>query len=319
MDKLFSLGLLLSGAFLAQSTVAQEKIGVDVQNCQVILINDPVLFATKPGKLVIAPEEGMRVNKGEMIAQIDDTESRLGYEEALLRLEAAQMAAENDVDVRYAEAQEKVTQAEVDEAVEANKRAPGAISESQVRRRKFQHERSGLATEQARLEFKKTDLEAKIALATAKKAKHDLETRQLTSEITGVVSERLKQVGEWAREGDPIARLMQLDEIRVLGYVPADRIARNEVIGKPVLIDVHLTGNRVERIKAKIDHAGFEVDQAGTYKVWADIKNIDDGGDFAIHPGCTARMIIDVDGRLGLNAGGPTFISAPGSQPTTNK
>jgi multidrug resistance efflux pump len=283
----------------------------------VILINDPTLFAAKPGRLVEGPNEGDRVQAGQVIARIDDTEALLSYQAATYEKEVAQKKAENDVDIRYAEAQEKVTEAEYDEAVEANERARGAMSQSEIRRRKFQHKRSGLATEQARRDHILAQIEVKVADAKLQAAKHDWETRRLTSEINGVVSERFMQVGEWANAGDPVAKLMQLDKIRVLGYVEANRIARNDVIGKPVMIDVRLTGSRVERIQAKIDHAGFEVDGAGTYKVWADIDNIGEGGDFAIHPGCTAKMVIDISGRLGLNAGNSQFISAPGSEEST--
>ena len=313
MRRILSLGLFLFGACLTQSGSAQESGGIEVQNCQIILINDPTLYAAKPGRLIAGPSEGDRVQKDQVIAKIDFTEALLSLKAAMVEKDVAVKQAENDVDIRYAEAQEKVTEAEYEEAVEANKRAAGALSQSEVRRRKFQHARSGLATEQARRDHEMAQMQVEVADAKVQAARHDYETRHIKSEINGVVSERYMQVGEWVNAGDPIAKLMQLDKIRVLGWVDASRLGRNEVIGKPVSIEVTLTGNRVERIPAQISHAGFEVDASGSYKIWADIDNIEENGEYAIHPGCTAHMIIDLSGRLGTSAGrDQQFIPAPG-------
>ena len=304
MCRIFSLSLLL----IASVAFGQERSGLEVRDAQVILINDPTVFAAKPGRLTAGPEEGNIVAAGDVVARIDDTEALLSLKAAMVEEDVAKKQADNDVDIRYAEAQELVTLAEYEEALEANKRAPGALSESEVRRRKFQHKRSGLATEQARKDHIIAKAQVKVATAKVQAARHEWETRRIKSEIGGVVSQRFAQVGEWVNAGDPIAKLMQLDKVRVIGYVDADSIARNDVIGKSVVIEVRLTGNRRERIPARITHAGFQVGTDNTYKVWADIENILDGNQFAIHPGCPARMMIDTGNVAQRNQ----FLPAPG-------
>lgn len=304
MRRILSLSLLL----IASVVVAQERSGLEVRDAQVILINDPTIFAGKPGRLTAGPEEGDIVALGDVVARVDDTEALLSLKAAMVEEDVAKKQAENDVDIRYAEAQELVTLAEYDEAVEANRRAKGAMSESEIRRRRFQHKRSGLATEQARKDRLIAMAQVKVATAKVQAAKHEWETRRITSAVGGVVSQRFAQVGEWVNAGDPIAKLMQLDQVRVIGYVDADAIGRNDVIGKKVVVEVSLTGNRKERISAEISHAGFQVGSDNTYKVWADIKNIVEGNQYAIHPGCAARMMIDTGSAQPRRQ----FLPAPG-------
>lgn len=310
-------GVLASVVFgLPQAALAQGAGGpIDVQNCQVILIKDPTLYATKPGRLTMAPEEGDPVEKDQVVAKIDDTEALLSLHAARVERDVAAEQAKNDVDIRFAEAQELVTGAEVAEAKAANRKAAGAMSDSEIRRREFQHQRSGLATEQAKRDHKMAAMQVKVANAKMQAAKHEWETRQVRSEINGVVSERFMQVGEWVNAGDPIAKLIQLDKVRVLGYVDANLVSRNDVLDKPVTIHIRLAGpDAPEQLSGQITHAGFEVDQAGTYKVWADIDNqMDATGHYKIHPGCNARMVIGSRGRLDISSGGGTqFMPAPG-------
>ncbi len=287
----------------------QERSGLEVNECQIITIKDPTLYATKPGRLTAAPEEGDVVSVGSVVAKIDDKEALLSLRAAMIEEAIAKKQAENDVDIRYAEAQEKVTEAEYQEALDTNKRAPGTISESETRRRKFQHKRSGLATEQARRDHVIAVENVKLATAKVQVAEHEWKTRRVTSEIAGVVSERYAQVGEWVNAGDPIAKLMQLDRVRVLGWVNAAGIARNEVIGKDVVVEITLGGGKPpRRIPARLNHAGFQVTADATFKVWADIPNIQEDGQFLIQPGCDATMHIDVNGLARRDS----LVPAPG-------
>ena len=304
MRRILSLSLML----IASVAVAQERSGIEVQNAQVILINDPTIFAGKPGRLTAGPEEGDIFAADEAIARVDDTEALLNLKAAMVEEDVAKKQAANNVDIRYAEAQEEVTMAEYEEALAANRKAKNAMSESEIRRRKFQHERSKLATEQARNDHIIAQAQVKVATAKVQAAKHEWDTRRIKAPVGGVVSQRYAQVGEWVNAGDPIAKLMQLDEVRVIGYVDSNSIARNDVIGKKVVIEVSLTGNRKERYAAEISHAGLQVGTDNTYKVWADIKNVIERNQYVIHPGSAARMMIDT----GDASQRQQFLTAPG-------
>ena len=132
---------------LCTALTAQEPSGDHfVTDCIVTLIDDPTVFSGKPGLLKKVPKKGDHVTAAQIVAQVDDTEAQLALQAAGYELIVAEKQAENDVDIRYAKEQENVTQAEVDEVEEANKRARNSISKSEVRRRKFQHRRSILAT-----------------------------------------------------------------------------------------------------------------------------------------------------------------------------
>ncbi len=303
-------------AIVCPSLPAQESANeYFVRDCVVTLIDDPTLFSGKPGLLEEVPKEGDKVAQEEIVALVDDTEAKLAYRAAWYELSVTKKTAENDVDIRYAKAQELVTQAEVDEVVEANQRAPNAISQSEVRRRRFQHDRSILATEQATRDHTLAELQVQVSQAKVDSAAQEVAMRRVKSPITGVVTEVYGQVGEWVNAGDPIAKLIRLDKVRVVGYVEAQKWAPSEIKGRTVTVEVTLSGNRQQQLQGKIDFAGYVIDGTGRYKVWSDIDNIEENGDYVIRPGMDATMSIKVSESINLT----NVDSAAGQRPELSR
>ncbi len=283
------------------SLTAQERSGDHfVTDCIVTLIDDPTVFSGKPGLLKKVPKKGDHVTESQIVAQVDDTEAQLALQAAGYELIVAEKQAENDVDIRYAKEQENVTQAEVDEVVEANKRASNSISQSEVRRRKFQHRRSILATEQATRDHILAELQVEVSKAQRDAANQEVLMRSIKSPIVGVVTEVYGQVGEWVNAGDPIAKLIRLDKVRVIGYIDAKKWAPNEIKGRSVTVEVTLTRDRRQQFKGTIDYVAFEIDGTSNYQIWSDIDNRDEGGDFVIRPGADATMSINMNESINL-------------------
>lgn len=313
MNSFFKSGLtIFCAALLCPSLTAQESSGdLFVTDCLVTLIDDPTLFSGKPGLLKEVPKEGDPVTDEQEVARVDDTEAVLAYQAAKYKLTVAEKEAENDVNIRYARAQELVTQAEVDEVVEANKRSANAISLSEVRRRKFQHQRSILGTEQETLTHILAGLQVKVSKAELDAATQEVAMRRIKSPITGVVTEVYGQVGEWINAGDPVAKLIRLDKVRVVGYIDAKKWAPSDIKGRIVTVEVTLSGDRQQQFTGTIDHAGFVIDGTGRYKIWTDIDNRDDGGGFVIRPGMDATMSINLSESINLTNVGASKARRP--------
>jgi hypothetical protein len=164
-------------------------------------------------------------------------------------------------------------------------------------------------------------LTAKVKEAQLEATNNELERRRITSPFKGEVEDVKRQVGEWVQPGDPVARIVQLDRLRVNGSVYAGDLSPADVMGKPVEITISAAGGRTERVKGHIDRASSVIEVDGKFRVWCDIDNqkLVDQDSWRIQPGSSATIEIDLAApRAMLKAepakGGPTL---PATSPRT--
>ncbi|PAF45380.1 efflux RND transporter periplasmic adaptor subunit [Helicobacter sp. 11S02629-2] len=89
------------------------------------------------------------------------------------------------------------------------------------------------------LEF---ELKAKMASITSLQADYDLSKEELTqmdikAPFDGIVINRLTNVGQWLKVGDPVALILNTSHIEVIVYVPSN-IAKFQRIGSKVNMDI---------------------------------------------------------------------------------
>ena len=117
---------------------------------------------------------------------------------------------------------------------------------------------------------------------------------QVDAPIDGIVVELFKHAGEWVEPGQPVLRMVRMDRLRVEGFLRADKLAPNEVLGKPVTIRVRLVRDKTVELKSRISFVSPLVEGSGEYRVWADISNQIANGHWLIRPGLLAEMTIDL-------------------------
>ena len=272
-----------------------------LDHCMVSVIQRADVPAQAPGLLVsLTAREGVQVEEGAQLAQVDDRQAEAIA--TLKKAEAARAEAEskNDVNVRYAEAAERVANADYLQVVEANKKVPGAIQATEVRLKHLEWKRTELQIEQAKfdMELAKKTVEARNAERTA--AEIDVARRKVTAPFGGMIVELHKQQGEWANAGEPIFHLVRLDKLRVEGFVDAAELGPADVDGKPVLVNVRLERDRTASFEGKIVFVDPFVQQpGGTYKVWAEVENRRENGHFVLRPGHKVKMKIMMDAATG--------------------
>lgn len=199
--------LLLSGAVLGSEPDARFR-AVVVPSHDVELVS-PVRGVIRN----ILVQEGDRVKKGELLVELDSEVAK------------AQLAIE--------EYNAKSTAAL--EAAEANLRVKGA----DYQRQKTLHDK-GVGSD---ADLEKADFELKYAqsLVTVEKEKRtlgqlrvnfqtaQLEQLRIRAPFAGFVVRKLQDVGEAAQEDKPVLRLVVLDLLHVIAYVPNEVAARLRV------------------------------------------------------------------------------------------
>ena len=171
-----------------------------------------------------------------MIAIVDDKQAQLALEIEAKRAEevVAKLNAQNDVNSRDAIASEAIARAEAKTYQELHERgaAPllGNAKEDQAEAdRAILQDRAGEAERRHR--------DGRVSWpnnSQRKLAKLDIEMRTIRADFDAFVETRYAQLGEWVQPGSPIVELVQMDRLRVEGFIDALNYAGQVRIGSPV-------------------------------------------------------------------------------------
>ncbi len=191
---------------------------------------------------------------------------------------------------------------------EANLREAQAL----LRQRQIEHEASRtLATKGYRSETERAASAAALEAAQARveAAQIELDHTELKAPFSGFLERQLMEVGDYAERGDPIARLVELSPLRVVGYANESEVLALQ-LGLPG--KARLTNGRT--VDGRIAFLAQEAEpQTRTFRVELEINN----RDFSTPAGVTADVIVtlppepahkvspalltlDREGRLGI-------------------
>lgn len=276
---------------------------ISIEHCKVHFHEVADVPATVSGRLIrIEIVEGQKVQTGARLAQVDDSKVRMDLSLAVLRHKQEQKRAQNDVNVRFA-------------------KAAAAVAESLYRRMKAAHARDAVTdadVEEAALEYRKSVLSVEQALTTQSDAGMTADLRAAEVEavealrrrhtilapFSGVVIHREKRRGEWVKPGDTVARIANMEELRVEGFVSASIASPTEMMRKSVQVTVMLERGRRESFAGTVILVSPEVQPGGNYRVRALVKNRAADEAWLLRPGMKAAMQIhlkgETDGEFGI-------------------
>jgi multidrug efflux pump subunit AcrA (membrane-fusion protein) len=279
-------------AAVADASAAAEPV---LERCLVSLVEEAKVPAREPGVLVeLTVREGAMVRRGDVIAKIDDDQPQMEKRKAKAEHDQAVAKAESDVDVRYSIAAEQVAEAEHKKALESHAKVPGSVTEVERARLMLNERKSELQIEQAQLERHMASLAAASKGVELEAAENAIERRLIKSPLDGVVVQIFPHQGEWMQPGDPLARVVRADKLRVEGYVDSSRFDPEEVRDRPVTVEVTLADDRKESFPGRIVFTSPLVESGGDYRVFAEVENRQaaGSGQWLLRAGQTARMTI---------------------------
>ncbi len=303
---LSGLCILISGVALAQRPTASTTVTID--NCLVKLVQqgEAKLAAQEAGVLTeISVREGQQVPVGMLLAKIDDIQPQMQKKVAIAERDAAKAKYENDVETRHATAASKVAEFTYLANVRANQTAPGSIADVDIKRLKFEWDKSMLAIEQTMKERQLNGFTADGKQAEVDNADAAIKRREVRSTIEGVVQAIYPHLGEWVKPGDPVLRLMRMDRLRVEGFLNKDQYSPTDVADQPVVVQAVLANGRKVDFKGKIVFVDLEVQGDGGYKVRAEVDNRKENDQWLLRPGTpdTTMTIQLRPAGVGMQAG----------------
>lgn len=268
-----------------------------LDRCLVSLVEEAQVPAREAGVLVeLQIREGDVVSRGDLIARMDDSQPDFDRRKAVAEHAQAKANAESDVDVRYAVAAEEVAKAEYDKANESNKRVPGSVTKVELDRLRLTWKRGELQIEQAEVERRLAAMAAQSKEVDIAAAENAIDRRKILAPLDGVVVRVFPHLGEWMQPGDPLARVVRTDRLRVEGFVDAARFDPDKIRDRPVTVNVTLADERAETFTGRVVFTSPIVESGGEYLVWAEVENrqLEDGHpeEWMLRPGQTVQMTI---------------------------
>lgn len=261
-----------------------------IENCIVSLVEDVDVPSEAAGKLVeLAVRHGAVVQPGDLLARLDDRDALVQRTIAQIEEEISRHEAENDVRLRATEAAAAVAEAEHIEVLDINREVADAIPQVRVRRLQLSRAQSLLQVEVAQLELRLAALQNGLLAARLEAAARAVERTRIEAPISGVVVKLYHETGEWVAPGEPIARVVRIDRLRVEGFLPAVDYPPAEMLGRGVTVVVRSANEDVE-LPGEIEFCSPLVEPTGEYRLWCEIENPPHAAGRRLQPGLAATM-----------------------------
>ena len=262
-----------------------------IKLCLVSLIEDIQVPAREAGALTsVEVVEGQFVTAGQLLAQLDDRQPKLDKVAAELERDAALAKAEDDIEVRYAEAALAVASAELLRAQAIEAKSPGGVTQQEIQKLRLAKHRDELQIDRSKLDMRVAKMNADVHQASVQTADDALARRQIVSPIDGVVVTIFHERGEWVNAGQPVLQVVRIDRLRVEGFLNAGEYSPEDVAGRPVTVDVALSGGRSGRFQGQVVYISPIVQAGNKYRVRAEVANRSDNGHPMLRPGMSATM-----------------------------
>jgi len=289
-----AMSVVLGGLFETPRGAEAQSAGGSgpvVENCFVMLVEQADIPAQEAGVIAdLKATEGAEVRAGDLLAKIDDRRAEIDKRLAMDEYTSAREKADNDINLRYSTAAADVAEAAYQAALDANSRVANSVAASEVRKLKLEHRRALLQIEQSRLEQSTMGHEASAAAAKVEAADDNLKRRRIASPINGMVVEVRRNLGEWVQPGDVVLHVVRLDRLRVEGFVKAADIPPERIQGRDVTVTVELAGKKRLDLPGNVVFVSPLLQTGGDYRVWAEIKNRQEKGQWLLQPGQSATM-----------------------------
>ena len=275
---------------------------IEVEECVVRFGAEIEVPSMETGRIaVVSVQRNDQVISGNEIARLDDHSLLIRRHAAQLRVLSAKEDAEDDVEIRYAEVALAEAEAELDNSRSIQNDVRGAIPLTQMRRMRLAVQRGELEVAQAKKRHSRAGVEMQLRQADVSALDDQLGNLHAESPIDGVVLEVTREKGEWIEKGKTLAKIGQMDRLRIHALVKSDLVSPQHCQGLP--ISVHWIDS-IDGTRRSLSGNVLSIDPqslpGGRYRLHAEVHNeksmVTSGGDqhWLLVPGTSVSMKVYV-------------------------
>ncbi len=244
--------------------------------------------AETTGQVISEPiRKGARVEAGEPLCRIDEGTRESSLREVEARLQQARVGVP-EAEARVSEAEARLEEALINDRAAARLIEEGFASQTRLAATKaaVQSARAGLQSANSGLEAAEAAIRsAEAAVAAARK---EIDRLTITAPFSGLLESDTAELGSLLQPGALCATVIQLDPIKLVGFVPETEVDRIEVGARA---GARLATGR--EVAGSVTFLSRSADAATrTFRVEVEVSN----SDLAIRDGQTAEIAIAANG-----------------------
>ena len=277
----------ISGSMPGLAESNANKPSIAVESAMLKTIESTALASQVAGMVqVMDVREGKKVKKGDELGRIRDVAVRLQMEKAKLSVELSKKKQTNDIDQKLAAKNCAVAENEYHRAIEANMKVSNVYPINEIDRLKLLFDRTTLESERAAHLRSVAEMESSIAELEYRQSLELLQRHQILSPCDGVVTSVEKRVGEWVDPGSVLLTIVQIDRLRIEGFINATE-ALPQLIGSKATVRVE--HSQLER-QAELVFISPDANPVNSQvRVFLEIDNTDG----LLRPGIRPTVVID--------------------------
>ncbi len=241
------------------------------------------------GRIVSAPlRKGSFVEAGQLLCQLDPGTREASLAEAEARLVEAG-ARRPEAEARLAEAQALLREAEINNNAAARLSEDGFATATRVASSEAAVESALAAVQSARSQIDGAASGVQAAAAAVAAARTEIARLAILAPFGGLLESDTAELGALLQPGDLCATVIQLDPIKLVGFVPETDVGKVEV-GAPAqarLASGETVAGRVRFLSRASDA------ETRTFRAEVEVPN----PDLAIRDGQTVEIVIASEGR----------------------
>jgi multidrug efflux system membrane fusion protein len=261
---------------VALSSEAREIDGAVVLRGRTEVARQVEVRAETTGKVVSSPlRKGASVEEGQLLCEIDPGTREVALAEAEAGLPEAE--------ARFIEAEARVSEARINNRAASRLIEGGYASETRVAATEAEVQSALAGVEAARAQVRSA--EAAVAAAEL-----ELDRLKMTAPFRGLLESDTAEIGSLLQAGSLCATVIQLDPIKLVGFVPEVEVDR---ISRGAAVNARLASGRT--VVGEVTFISRSADETTrTFRVEAAVPN----DDLSIRDGQTAEMVIDAAGTI---------------------
>ncbi len=290
-------------AVVAVNSQAQEIASAVLLRGRTEAARQVEVRAETSGKVISEPlRKGANVEKGRILCQLDPGTREISLASAMANLAQANARVPEaqsrlpEALARLAEAKARLTEAEINLNAANRLSEGGFASETRVASAQAAHQsatasvqaaKSGVAGSKTGVETASAGIQS--AQAGVASAEREIDRLTITAPFSGLLESDAAEIGSLLQPGALCATVIQLDPIKLVGFVPETEVDRVKV---GALAGARLASG--EEIAGQVTFLSRSADQTTrTFRAEVQVPN----GDLAIRDGQTAEIIIASDGK----------------------
>ncbi len=262
---------------------------LEQSDCLVFAIDTIEIPARDVGFLAeVRVSQGMEVVKGDLLARLDSSAAELELQLTQLNAQIAAREAGDDSDIQLANS--IVEEAKIILENFQTLRLRNSATESELRQRQIAVTQAEVKLTHAKQGAEQLKLRAQVAQSSILAAEEKLKRLKMIAPIDGTITEVLKKEGEWVQAGQPICKLVRLNELRVDFFVLRDTVEPSSLVGTRVHVFAKSSDGTWAEFVGSITSFDPEVTSQGKVRIHATVQNQRLGRTWRLLPGMTVRL-----------------------------